>query len=418
MPNRIVRCADCEAELPPVSQSAVNVDYRNTDSQRICDECNENYFRCPECWQTHSNEDGTSWNDSLYCDNCLDGLTVICDRCDERENRYDAHRVTDNRYDVICDDCYSNYFFTCDSCGNAFNNSRYGQEGMCATCYANYEDDSDDSSSEDDNPCIHSYSYKPRCNFHRHTSENGAHKDYLGVELEVNSNQIIGHARYTLQALNGSDTEEHAFLKQDGSITSGGFEIVTHPHTLKSHRELWQSFFSAVPQGMTSYKTGQCGMHVHISRSGLTDMVIRRMLVFLNAPQNGAYITAIAQRSSNSYARRQEKTLTEPFSYDRYEALNLTNRCTAELRIFRGTVRKDRFFKNLEFAMAMVQFCRESNYSQLDSRTFVSWVSKRKHSYKYLYNYHVERGYSFGKQLATEDRRKSAVIAVVDDTAA
>ena len=75
----------------------------------------------------------------------------------------------------------------------------------------------------------------------------------------------------------------------------------------------------------------------------------------------------------------------------RYQALNLT-RNTAELRLFRGTIRADRVAKNIELAHAMVTWCRENSAADVqDWRKLVRFVTMR-NDWPVLASYMTEIG--------------------------
>lgn len=125
--------------------------------------------------------------------------------------------------------------------------------------------------------------------------------------------------------------EGFAILKHDGSIGQG-FEIVTAPSTLELHRDNWKPFWSSTPQTtLSGWSSGKCGMHVHITRpSALT---VGKMLCFLNADDNASLINAVAGRAQSSWAKVSPKKVTDwDKSSDRYEALNIQNRKTVEVR--------------------------------------------------------------------------------------
>ena len=193
----------------------------------------------------------------------------------------------------------------------------------------------------------------------------------------------------------------HAYLKEDGSL-SNGFEIVTHPHTFKAMRELWTDYFYNPVRNLSSYKSGQCGLHVHIGRDGLTAAHIRRMVVFLNAPENLPFVEEVAQRKSNNYSQIKRKTPMNALDCeDRYEALNLRNSETVELRIFRGSYRLDRVLKALDFADSLVEFTRDRSYKELTATLFREFITKNRKRYKWLYGFLTGQPVPTGKNTKT-----------------
>lgn len=230
---------------------------------------------------------------------------------------------------------------------------------------------------------VHSCTYRPTPIFH------GAGPRYYGVELEVNG------SRGASEQVTSRMGEDHVYCKADGSLSSG-FEIVTHPHSFKAQRELWEGYFKAPVRELRSYESGECGCHVHITRAALTEAQIRRMVVFLNAPENLGFVTLVGQRRGNGYCAFKvwkSKVGAAGYSDDRYEALNLTNDKTVEVRIFRGSYRLDRVLKNLDFCDALVEYTATCGYQDLTVAKFYAWLSVRRKTYKYLWSYLTERGF-------------------------
>jgi hypothetical protein len=389
-----VECADCGESVP-------EDDAHQHGGQWYCESCNDSYTECERCSDRVELDESQSVrvgrrSYERWCDDCAGDNTFTCQSCDETVSDDCDNYHTGNG--TVCGPCYEEYYTTCGECGEAIHNdhSRYHEgrgESLCESCY---EDEPEEEDGEQPTPDggfiaplrVCDYSFRPQPVFF------GSRKSVMyGVELEVNTPDSDGAVHKTLALLD----RRHVYLKYDGSLNSG-FEIVSHPHTLEEHRKLWPGFFADVPEGVTSFKSGECGMHVHIERAKLTRLQIGKMLVFLNAPKNRRFVEAIAQRSENRYCKIYEKKLTNPVYVndhdERYEALNVTNRHTVEVRIFRGTVRADRFWKNMEFVDAMVQWTRDVSYRELTAARFVEYVRAHHSEYKYLFNYLVEIGYT------------------------
>jgi hypothetical protein len=221
---------------------------------------------------------------------------------------------------------------------------------------------------------------------------------FYGVELEVEiKNRDVSKrgakADEVLQLL-GTD---FAITKEDGSVKYG-FEICTAPATLKEHYVKWQKFFEKMPDGIVSWNAydGKCGLHVHCSKKPLSLLTIAKMVVFVNNPENQAFIETIAGRGANQYFKIQQKkyNVVVPMRDrrlthdDRYEAINLVNRDTIEFRIFKGTLKQPSFFKALEFCDALTHFCMMGTNSISFCRSvpnFVDYVGLRSKDYPHLY---------------------------------
>src|ERR1039458_407034 len=177
---------------------------------------------------------------------------------------------------------------------------------------------------------------------------------YFGVELEVEStlDMLVPSAKQT-----GEIFDDFAIIKRDGSLRCG-FEICTRPASFKEHCAQWKRFFAASGQ-IPIQIMDSCGLHVHCSRRGLSDLTVAKIVCFINAYHNRRFIRCIAGRSENNYAQIKKKKLTNAsvWTGDRYEAVNIGRCETIEFRMFRGTLDEATFFKALEFCDAMRAFC-------------------------------------------------------------
>lgn len=213
---------------------------------------------------------------------------------------------------------------------------------------------------------------------------------YLGVELEV-VDESGDSAEDTWDVIG----RDNAILKEDGSV-SHGFEIVTTPQTLGSHKKTWAPFFeSSVKRSLLSYNTSCCGMHVHMSRNCFTKFTLGKFLDFVNREHNRKFMVKLAQRRSDQWASyNTSKTVTYPskresMMHDKYTAVNLSNPNTIEVRIFRGTLNEKAFFKNLEFCEALVEYVQTASIKDLVWEKFILFINS-KHKYTRRYSNLIE----------------------------
>jgi hypothetical protein len=212
---------------------------------------------------------------------------------------------------------------------------------------------------------------------------------FLGVENEVlplsDYADVAERVRQELQ--------ERVICKTDGSID--GFEIVSLPGTLAWHKELWTPWFDAGDsvEDLEGKRIGY-GMHVHMSRNALTQFAWAKLNVFVNAPENAAFITRIAQRPATNYCGRQKKRiayLDDSQNHGRYSALNFQtrNNATVEFRIFQANVAKAGFFKNLEFCHASARWAALASVKYLHHDEFTEWLNRpdNKATYPYLHKF-------------------------------
>jgi len=214
---------------------------------------------------------------------------------------------------------------------------------------------------------------------------------YLGCELEYETNN-----RNRAQINVGKLMHGHALMKSDGSIRNG-FEIVTCPATLDIHLEVFKKFYDNIPPDLKVEKN--VGMHVHISRKPLSQLTIGKMTEFLNRDDNKQFIHHIAGRIDNNYARMEsDRTVTFPWRNrnggGRYNALNLNNENTIEVRLFATPMNYKEFASRLQFVQALVDYCSPAQSSlalkkQTHYESFMGWLSNRKRMFPEL-SYHLK----------------------------
>jgi hypothetical protein len=93
---------------------------------------------------------------------------------------------------------------------------------------------------------------------------------------------------------------------------------------------------------------------------------------------------------------------THPTMEDKYQSLNLKHKATIEMRIFKGTLNRASFMKNLEFAHALVTYCRNASINSGSKVTatakastskdlkvdpFVRWLATQSKTYPNLFGF-------------------------------
>ena len=272
-------------------------------------------------------------------------------------------------------------------------NDCYGQHVECGDCgYEYYEDDGHscepDMPDEDEHPYIHSYGFKPTPRFFPYYTQG---IPYLGMELEVESrqNRFDEGAEYVATTIEG-----RGYLKYDGSLRHG-FEIVTEPHTLTEiqNKFNWEILDKLVKLGFRSWDTSNCGLHVHISKNAFRDekhKIAFTKLIYDNQRQ----VQRIAGRQSD-YARFDDKgripTKIKTGNQDngRYSAVNVDSINTFEVRVFKGSLRKERVLSAAEFVHAVYEYTKFLKIVAKDKPLswvkFVGYVSHNSETYPNLF---------------------------------
>ena len=291
----------------------------------------------------------------------------------------------------ICVDCAnicsdSDDIYSCDTCGYYFDETFYSdwrQRDLCSDCYDEevecnecgyytHENSMDDHVCHRDSSGIYEYSYKPRPNFFGHDDY------YFGIELEVEDKNEWGCG--TGASIVYDTLGDRVYCKHDGSLNDG-FEIVSHPHSLTEMQNLNWNFLRALrSKGFRSWDTDTCGLHVHVSRTAFRkdgksneahELRFQKLIY-----DNSAQVCAIAGRQS-SYARFMDKGKLVPKvkygqSADRYEAINIQNDSTLEIRVFKGSLKKERVLSAVEFIHSAVEYTRNMKINPKDKQ--FSWI--------------------------------------------
>ena len=369
-------CVDCSTiyattrnrdwrSLSPILNSQF-VTLTQIEGDQRCDSCTstfyddnggkDNYSTCPECDDIFYNDNGSWFNDRLYCAGCHDNYVWHCGECDEEQWDGNGH------------DCQD------------------------------YGDD------DDNNGSIHSYSYRPSPAFF------GKGQYHLGFELEV---EARNNSRYEGASMVQEALGSHAYMKDDGSL-SDGFEVVTHPHTLEEYQTKfnWEFTSKLKREGYRSWNTDTCGLHVHVSRTAFgtganiwdcsgserDQIILKRQAHELRFMKliydNQRQVERIAGRSGNHYATFQDKgKLVSKLKFGnqssgRYSAINTENDATLEVRVFKGSLRKERVLSALEFVTASVEYTRDlkvtSKNQALTWLAFTGYISTHLETYPNL----------------------------------
>lgn len=208
--------------------------------------------------------------------------------------------------------------------------------------------------------------------------ENG--KRYFGVELETElSNPTEANLKAKLIEIDdllGDDV----IMKHDGSLDHG-IEIVTKPLTKEKQYLLWEKFLTQRPKGLTSWDSSRCGLHIHVSRTGLTEETIAKAVCFCNSYGNKKFVYVLSGRKDNNYAKYKAKAIeTAGRAGERHEAINLCNQNTIEFRMFKGTLKKESVFKNIEFCDAILEFAAQPDITLTQAMSRSSFVRFVKHN--------------------------------------
>ena len=411
--NELTKCDFCGQEYPANTLNELV----GVDGAVLCDDCKDNTYICSQCGTRFDvMQDGLITEDDIaVCGDCVEacsfcgnachpgdmisGLcstcrehTGLCDRCLER---YSSDELIWFEYyeESYCEDC-AGESSPCRVCGEHYFAGDMHDETTCNNCV--------------ENSIIQDYDYRPDFTYYRlPTEEKSNNLAFLGIELEVES-QIDHEQRDNSRSICDDAAEkvisDYLYCKNDGSLEDG-FEVVSHPMTFEYIREhgraIWDRTLNLNKLGFRSYNTTTCGMHVHIAKKAFSSLHLYKFLKLFY--ENQKFILAISQRRLENLTRwsgfgeneQPDLSLIQKAkiksAYIRYSAVNLTNRSTVEVRIFRGTLHEDSFWKNIEFVAAAFEYSRTVAIKNVGVYTFCKYVEKHAQRFPNLLSFMKEK---------------------------
>jgi hypothetical protein len=339
------------------------------DDEYYCDDCkSEKFSICEECGDEILAAEAiySDLGGADYCSNCYNDNFVNCHHCDEELRIGDAQTGADDN--TYCDSCWSERFIRCDDCGNTefMDDVYYDEEedrSYCQHCHRG----------ERRSSVLHDYGYAPSPEFYKFKWDIPF---YMGVELEVQRDENYGrYADKFMDFLTKAGTDKYFYLKHDGSLHDKGFEIVSQPFTLQyAHKNLgFNKILKWLKDNeLTSEESGDCGLHIHISKNFFEERDIIKLRLFFK--QNAVQLRQFSKRGKDdtdyTYCRFEDTEIKEIIKNKeqegRYWAVNLnSSRETVELRLFRGTLDITRFIAILQFVDAVSHFVKEIGVTSL-----------------------------------------------------
>lgn len=240
-----------------------------------------------------------------------------------------------------------------------------------------------------------------------------------------------------------------------------GFECYSQPGPFMDQLQAWSAFWDCgIRDHMSISVSGKteggnpksCGMHVHVSGKFLTPITMANMLIFINNRENANFLCYIADRYDGHYckieddvqwsnamflyhsvdckvkAHRKKKILNKHFKEmktstymwdwccpnatqlhqlmmeDRFIrgalwAIPQDGTGDCEFRLFQTPTCRQRFFANLEFVHALVEYCHATGPREASYTKFCGWLMEaptRRIRYTNLFKWLREANYVEG----------------------
>lgn len=375
--------------------------YKRNMGYNYCPKCirSGDVVKCFGCNNYHHKFD--DYRGKFFCKNC-EPLLQSCSNCEsyDLKSRFKKVKGTIKTH-LVCRECYQESYIECKKCGHVTDKPSFDKEGFCDYCKSAYKYCSRCKSYHfGESRCRllmsspMNYSYRPPLHFN--TSKNENPKVFFGFENEINYATQLGHD-YALRTLYTSYPATIVYAKQDGSVESYGFEVVSQPMSYKFFKELnLVNMFEEEPK----LDDKSCGLHVHVSKASFEgESHLYKFISFINEDSNKEFISKMAGRAfpwthrGATYAQKINlkdvgDLIKNTHARERYHGVNLTNKETYEIRIFKGAKDEQELRQRIEFALALIEFTRTCSIKDCKSvEKFEKWVKNNSYDYKFLWSF-------------------------------
>ena len=220
------------------------------------------------------------------------------------------------------------------------------------------------------------------------------------------------------------------------NTVNDGFEWIGEPMTLSENILVWDALLSHkgvapfihgedVKESPGQWGTHDVGMHVHVSGDPLSPLTMGKLMKFINDEKNKSFIEFVAGRTLNRFCETQPsrkptdaialyhsskctkrtkrgskiqhflnghydcytsgglpcckaaaKLIAAKFTRGAMWVLPTTDTGEYEMRIFKSAVQPERFNSNLEFCVALIEFCHQATLKDLHFKNFGAWMSE------------------------------------------
>jgi len=227
--------------------------------------------KCSECRRKLNEEERITFDDRLWCEDCLSEKTAVCADCDERVYLEGVTYVGD---DPICEGCYEHSYFQCERCDRHYHQEDYGGDGYCRYCLE-----------EDTNPAVYPDNRRYRSKSRRDLP--------VGVEIEAEGGDY--HRVYNDLAHKGFGVQD------DGSLDSSGIEIQVPASNGRATLKLVQQACRSLEENGFDISR-RCGLHVHIEYPSRMK-TIKHLLLMIYACEPVFYAVNPPSRRVNNFCQ-------------------------------------------------------------------------------------------------------------------
>ena len=233
----------------------------------------------------------------------------------------------------------------------------------------------------------------------------------LGVELEVYVNDAVGAYENRPEGIIG---------ERDGSLDDTcGVEFIGAPLNYEDYRVggVWDKMLDVIQEYTDSDSFAQgdgYGMHISLGREPIAHDIQARFILFINNCQS--FSEFVADRGQNRWAeydKKDVKYVQETMGVldkgdcwgGKYSATHV-DRHRIEVRIFRSTIDKDMFQKNIDYVMSALDYAtqHEDIAEVISVCHYLAWLGKQE-KYDALRKFVGDKGSRFQE----DDARRVAL---------
>ncbi|MDY0291914.1 MAG: hypothetical protein RBR02_06230 [Desulfuromonadaceae bacterium] len=354
----------------------------------ICKHCMEKthvYSTYENKWVIKRNAVLTADNIYISKKNIYNGSRYnYCSVC----NKLEKVEYVENK--PVCNSCIGENTMHCRHCGSRMLNTTADKtHNRCWWCYNNEE------------KIIHGYHPNIILKKYGRKKTESTFKGF-GVELEIDSIHNVSLHPIEAALKTKEITKNHTYCSTDGSLSSQGYEIITHPHTYNQLMKIeWNKLFDYLKEkGYDVNGANNAGLHVHVSREffGTTSNERNEALSKLAYLFDVKYedFIKISRRTpermrswacKNSVNANKDTAKSMSKTYSNRGALNFNKTYTVEFRYNRGTLDLQTFKTSLDIINTI---CKNSKViSWEDTDNWKKWLKGCK---KETLTYVIEKG--------------------------
>src|SRR3990167_7789766 len=191
---------------------------------------------------------------------------------------------------------------------------------------------------------------------------------YYGLEIEIESPD----RQRAIDLASNTFGDYLCCAERDSSLDDcAGLELIFNPcsyNFLQSQAKNFNEYFQRlIDLGASAHDNGRCGLHVNLSRRGLTILDIYKFSKIFSSLS--VYTRKkITRRKKFTYCKFEpieprffSKILLKKRGSAHYDAISIKNNEIAEIRFFRGTLNIESFFASIEIINQTVDFVQQNS---------------------------------------------------------